>query len=452
MSRLSCQSGCFWGVSRVAVFRPEASRWGASRFEACSKPGRNAFTLALYLERMKSFCWIGLGWVGLAIALQACQPMLGWDLGWEPTGSRSPNEAIAPPENLPVEVISLKLRPLELPPDGSAPVAAPTPTQIPPMPAPLRPAPSHQAANLQAANLQAANLQAVNLQYQVFELATSTVHLLRIPPQSPVKLTIALATDLAPVPDLARTVPGAIAAINAGFFDPNNAHSMNFITQNGIKTGDPTQNQRLMQNAGIQPYLTQVLNRSEFRRYRCEADSSNPAPGESAGDRYAITFHNAPIPAGCTLSDAVGGGPQLLPRLTATEEAFWAEAQGQVVRDAIGLKRPNARSAIALTSQGEILLALVAQKPWPAPSPLWPSRSTPAQPPKPTPSGLSLPELAAFLREQGAVQALNLDGGSSSALYYAPPNLAPQTLYGKRDEQGQVIQRSVKSVIVVSPQ
>ena len=59
-------------------------------------------------------------------------------------------------------------------------------------------------------------------------------------------------------------------------------------------------------------------------------------------------------------------------------------------------------------------------------------------------SGMSLPDLAAFLKNLGAKKALNLDGGSSASLYYQG-----QTYYGKLDQQGDKVQRPLKSVLVV---
>lgn len=369
-----------------------------------------------------------LGGLGLAIALQGCQ---NWSFfGWDPQEQRlaraaetNPNSS-APSSSAPrssVKVIPVPLSPIQSSADAVLKFDGGSNNSLP------KDSGVHNAVN---------NPVQSGLKYEVFELPASTVHLVRIPQEAEVKLTVALSTGLTPLSDLAQMVPGAMVAINAGFFDPNNAHSMNFITQNGQKTGDPTQNERLMKNSGIQPYLDKVLNRSEFRRYRCKDGS----------EYYAINFHNDPIPKNCSLSDSVGGGPQILPRLTATEEAFWAEDKGKVLRDAIGMNRPNARSAIALTARGDILMAMVAQRPPKTqPSPLS-SASTPSPSPPTQPSGLSLPELATFLQGQGAVQALNLDGGSSSGLYFAP-----QSVYGKRDKSGQPIRRAVKSILVVSP-
>jgi exopolysaccharide biosynthesis protein len=46
----------------------------------------------------------------------------------------------------------------------------------------------------------------------------------------------------------------------------------------------------------------------------------------------------------------------------------------------------------------------------------------------------------------GAVKALNLDGGTSSSLYYQG-----KAFYGKRDDSARVIPRSVKSALLLLP-
>ncbi len=58
--------------------------------------------------------------------------------------------------------------------------------------------------------------------------------------------------------------------------------------------------------------------------------------------------------------------------------------------------------------------------------------------------GVSLPQLASWLGELGAIQALNLDGGSSSSLYYNG-----QTFIGKTTDQKAPVARSIKSVLRV---
>ena len=62
-------------------------------------------------------------------------------------------------------------------------------------------------------------------------------------------------------------------------------------------------------------------------------------------------------------------------------------------------------------------------------------------------SGLSLPELADFMRSQGVQEALNLDGGSSSGMYYQD-----KIFFGKLTAKGKPVVRSVKSVLVLRSQ
>jgi Phosphodiester glycosidase len=202
----------------------------------------------------------------------------------------------------------------------------------------------------------------------------------------------------------------SFAILNAGFFDPNNQKSTSHATINGKVVADPKANEGLTQNPKLKPYLAAIFNRSEFRRYDCKGNV-----------RYEIARHSAPIPADCKPMDAIGGGPQLLPKLTAQEEAFFDPSTG---RDPIGLLQPNARSAIGLTATGDVLLVM-AQSPQNG-------------------GGVSLPQLATWLGELGATQALNLDGGSSSSLYYDQ-----QTIVGKTTDQKAPTARSIKSVLRV---
>lgn len=251
--------------------------------------------------------------------------------------------------------------------------------------------------------------------YRVYELPHSRVHTLRIPVQGNFEVTVAVSPNLRTVAEFA-VKNQAIAALNGGFFDAQNEKTTAYLTQNSQIVGNPQENERLTQNPKLKPYLSQIFNRSEFRRYQC-----------GTVNRYAIALHDAPIPPNCELKDALGGGPRLLPTITATEEGFWAENQGKVIRDAIALKQRNARTAIGITSSGDLLWVMAAQKKELGQN-----------------SGLSLPELADFMRSQGIQEALNLDGGSSSGMYYQG-----KIFLGKLTAKGEPVLRSVKSVLVL---
>jgi hypothetical protein len=253
-----------------------------------------------------------------------------------------------------------------------------------------------------------------DIQYKVYSLPRATVYSLQIPTQR-FFLMPALSDEVDSLETFVRK-HGAIAAINGGFFDPVNQKSTSYITIKEKLVADPRLNGRLINNPDLAPYLSKILNRSEFRRYRC---------GQAF--QYAIVRHSDSIPPNCQLMDALGGGPQLLPENTSQQEGFVDYANGATVRDSLGSEQPNARSAIGIAHDGSILLVMAAQKPE-----------------APKNSGMSLSELAAFLKTLGAQQAMNLDGGTSSTLSFQG-----KTSYGKLDETGKIVTRPIKSVLLV---
>ncbi|NJP12006.1 MAG: phosphodiester glycosidase family protein [Leptolyngbyaceae cyanobacterium RU_5_1] len=253
------------------------------------------------------------------------------------------------------------------------------------------------------------------LEYKVHTLPRSVVHTLLIPAQSKFVITPALSDKVNTVEELAQRY-GAIAALNGGFFDPQNQKSTSPVILQGYQLAKPEDNERLMSNPDLIPYLDKILNRTEFRRYRCGRIS-----------RYDIVLRQALPPTNCQLEDALGGGPRLLPNTTLVQEGFLDSSKGTITRDSLGSKQPNARTAIGITSDGSVIWLMVAQK----------SNA-------PTESGMTLQELADFMKTLRIEQGMNLDGGSSSALFYQG-----KTIYGKVDEAGKSVQRPVKSALLI---
>jgi len=270
--------------------------------------------------------------------------------------------------------------------------------------------PSHQLSMTSAAQ--------PTLDYQVYELPHSRVYALRIPAKSEFRVKVALSPTTDTLETFAKKYQ-AIAVLNGGFFDVSNQKTTSYIIKDGQIVADPQHNTRLMQNPQLVPYLAQILNRSEFRSYLCGATV-----------KYAIASRRHPIPEGCQLTDAVGGGPRLLSEITAEAEGFFREEGGKVSRDPLGINQANARTAIGITRQGDLIWIMAAQK-------LNSSGN----------SGLSLSELANFLKGLGVEEAINLDGGSSSSFYYQG-----KSYYGKLDKQGNLVKRPVKSVLILQRQ
>jgi hypothetical protein len=256
------------------------------------------------------------------------------------------------------------------------------------------------------------------IQYRRYSLDDAEIHTLWIPLQSRFVVRPALSETLEPLENFGQR-QDAIAVLNGGFFDPVNQKSTSFITIQEQPVADPQDNERLINNPDLAPYLDRILNRTELRRYQCGAENHI---------QYDIVLHRQPEPAGCRLVDALGSGPQLLPDLTLMEEGFLDRApDGTTQRDALGSERPNARTAVGLIGDRQLIWVMVAQKP-----------------DAPTTSGLTLPALAEWMRSLGVEKAMNLDGGSSSALYYQG-----KTIYGKVDAAGSSVERPVKSVLWV---
>jgi len=251
------------------------------------------------------------------------------------------------------------------------------------------------------------------IRYLERTLPQGVAHILLIPANSGFVVTPELSATVNTVEEFAHKRK-AIAILNAGFFDPVNQKSTSYVVIASQVVANPRDNERLVNNPQLKSYLNVILNRSEFRRYLC---------GQTT--RYAIALHNELPSAGCHLVDAVGAGPRLLPELTSVPEGFVDNAKG---RDALGTKQPNARTAIGITRDNSIILVMVAQKPS-----------------QPNNSGISLPQLRDLMKTLGAYAALNLDGGSSSSLYYSG-----KTFYGKVDSQGKFIKRPVKSVLLIN--
>jgi hypothetical protein len=247
--------------------------------------------------------------------------------------------------------------------------------------------------------------------FRVEQRPEATLYSLTIPAALAPQVDVAVTDGVATLPQFAQRT-GAIALINGGYFDPSNDLSTSFVRRQGQILADPRRNPRLTDNPALQPYLTQIFDRSELRQYRC---------GDTI--RFAIAQRTAPLPQGCREGWALGGGPQLLPNQSETIEAFLGPD-----RDPIGVSRPNARTAVGLTAKGDLIWLLVAQR----------SDSSAV--------GLSLGQTATVLQQMGAIAALNLDGGTSSALLWQ------SKLYlGKITEAGQPSSRSVKSVLWLRP-
>ncbi len=240
----------------------------------------------------------------------------------------------------------------------------------------------------------------------------------KMPKDTSYKIVPVVSSQIEPLERMVKKVEGTpIAGINAGYFDPSNKQTTSFIYEQGQLVADPEENRHFVDNPELQPYLNNMLNhRSEFRVLACKGEV-----------QYKIEQHQNPVKFGCKLISSVQAGPNLFVADAPQQEAFVAYHHGRIVRDPIGVHRKNARSAIGIDTNGDIILAMAAMKPL-----------------KDQASGVTLPEMAQVMHDLGATQAMSLDGGSSSSLW-----VEGKTYYGKLDKSLKPVKRPIKSALVV---
>lgn len=224
----------------------------------------------------------------------------------------------------------------------------------------------------------------------------------------------------------------AVAAVNGGFFNLSNGESTSYVTLEGKLVCDPTVNKDLVNNPKLAPFLETIFNRSELRIL-----------SGGKGDELAIAAHKDLVPKNRKLQFVIGGGPQLLPRLTSKDEAFIRTGSDGKPVDSIGCNRTAARTAIGITSDDHFLILCVAGKGQDEFS-----------------SGITLTELASLLQSLGCKQALNFDGGTSTTMVISPANSTKSKDSGVSKDSGisqskmvcgRAPETRVKSVLMIAP-
>lgn len=216
----------------------------------------------------------------------------------------------------------------------------------------------------------------------------------------------------------------ALLAINGGYFNLSDAQSTSYVFLKGKSQCEPRHNKALVGNPKLKPYLPTVFNRSELRILR-------NSQGET---RLDICRHNKPVPSGWLLESSLQAGPQLLPELTAKEEAFVRTNPDGTTADSIGSRKPAARTACGITPDGHVLVLCVASKGQDEFS-----------------SGATLAELAEIFSHLGCDRAINFDGGTSTTMAICAKTDSDQPCSVKQ-VCGRTPEKLIKSGLMVTPQ
>ena len=174
---------------------------------------------------------------------------------------------------------------------------------------------------------------------------------------------------------------GARLVVNAGFFDPKNQKSVSFVTIDGQVVLNPQNNENLMQNEALKPFLDKILNRSEFRILEDEKGKLS----------YDIAPHNEEVKEGYTIKHSIQGGPALFPDLRLQEEFFVLVRNGKVISESASALHKYARTAIGIRENNVYLFIATKDAP------------------------MTLEELADLTRKWGMEKAMAFDGGGSTS-------------------------------------
>lgn len=218
------------------------------------------------------------------------------------------------------------------------------------------------------------------------------------------------------------------ACINRGFFSGNS--SLSLVMQSGTVLSPNVKQVNRTFNSVNTPYfptrgafgMDSIKQMDVAWIYNVGAANmtySYPSPSPNQLNVAPQPVPSDTFPTGATLwnrREAIGGSPVLISndtiRITASEELIDVNNGGREPRTAIGY-----------TANGKVIL-FVAE-----------GRNAPAS------EGLSLAELAQIMKDLGCVEALNLDGGGSSAM------VANGTLVNRPSDGGNV--RAVASAVLI---
>ncbi|MDZ4833467.1 MAG: phosphodiester glycosidase family protein [Candidatus Melainabacteria bacterium] len=272
---------------------------------------------------------------------------------------------------------------------------------------------------------------ATGITYQRYEIdPRATAHVVRIDTKSGAWGIRPYLSETTEAVSTAAKKLNALVAVNGGFFNLSDGESTSYVCINDKQLCEPKHNMALVNNKGLQPFLTKIFNRSELRFL------SN----KSGRSKITIQPHADAVPRDWKLIHSIQAGPQLLPVFTGRDEAFIRRPPGATKDvDSIGCAMRAARTAFGITDDGTAVIVCVQGK-----------RN------KEFSEGISLPELAEFMKGIGCVQALNFDGGTSSTMVFAnqaAANFADSSgSCEPQDKKGSAVAGSENLLTVVSSQ
>ncbi len=198
----------------------------------------------------------------------------------------------------------------------------------------------------------------------------------------------------------------SVLCVNAGFFDPKNQKSVSYVTINNNLVLSPENNENLMQNKALAPYMSKILNRSEFRILE-------DANGKIV---YDIAQHDDKPLEGFKIKHAIQAGPMLFPDLRLEDEFFILMKNGKIISESASALHKYARTAIGIKNNNVYLFIITTKSP------------------------MTLQEASELTRRWGMEKAMAFDGGGSTSF-----NSKGLNIISEKDNQA----RKLKSFLIL---
>lgn len=198
----------------------------------------------------------------------------------------------------------------------------------------------------------------------------------------------------------------ALLVVNAGFFDPKNQKTVSYVVINKDIVLSPKNNENLMQNKVLAPYMNKIINRSEFRILQ----------DIKGRIKYDIAPHNEQPKDGFEIKHSLQAGPMLFPDLRLEEEFFVLTKNGKIVSESASALHKYARTAIGIKNNNVYLFIVTTKSP------------------------MTLKELSELTRRWGMEKAMAFDGGGSTSF-----NSKELNIISEKDNQA----RKLKSFLIL---
>lgn len=174
---------------------------------------------------------------------------------------------------------------------------------------------------------------------------------------------------------------GAKFVVNAGFFDPKNSKTVSYVIIDGNVVLNPMNNDKLVQNKALNPFLGKILNRSEFRIIK-----------NKKGEIYFdIAPHHDGLENGDVLKHSIQAGPMLVPSLRLEEEFFVLTENGKVITESASALHKHPRTAIGIKNNEPYIFIVTDKAP------------------------MTLKELSELAKKYEMDKAMAFDGGGSTS-------------------------------------